>query len=48
MDMSHFADLYERSATAVAGDPVLSPKEVREAYADACHEAEHRASEGAS
>ncbi len=46
--MSHFADLYERSAIAVAGDPVLSTKEVREAYADAWHEAEHRASEGAT
>ena len=46
--MSHFSDLYEKSATAVAGDPVLSPKEVREAYADAWHEAEHRASEGAT
>ena len=46
--MSHFSDLYEKSATAVAGDPVLSTKEVREAYADSWHEAEHRASEGAT
>lgn len=45
--MSHFSDLYEKSASRIGGDPVLGAQvSAREAYADAWHEAEHRASEG--